>query len=77
MDVVSGSLRACAMQALRLRPMTPDEVASHLGASILAIRPRMTELARLGLIVKTGATRENASGRLAHVYRALEPATKS
>lgn len=49
---------------------TADEVAERLEKSLLAIRPRITELARLGLIVDSGERRKNASGKMAIVWRA-------
>jgi predicted ArsR family transcriptional regulator len=49
-------------------PMTPDECAQHMGESVLSIRPRFTELSRLGSITRTGHRRANASGRSAHVF---------
>jgi hypothetical protein len=50
--------------------MTADEVADFVGESLLTIRPRMTELKRLGLLRDTGARRANASGRQAVVWEA-------
>ena len=51
--------------------LTADEVADRLGLSILAIRPRVTELNKLGLIRDTGDRRANASGRGAIVWNAM------
>lgn len=39
--------------------LTPDQVASELCESILTVRPRCSELKRLGLIRETDATRKN------------------
>lgn len=50
-------------------PMTADEVAGRLGLSILTVRPRVTELVKLGVIVDSGTRRRNASGRTAKVYQ--------
>ena len=49
------------------RSMTPDEVASALNLSILTVRPRVTELRRMGLIRDTGQRRSNESGHKAAV----------
>ena len=49
--------------------MTPDEVASVLGADVLAIRPRITELHKLDKIEKTGERRANVSGLKANVWK--------
>lgn len=63
------ALREQCMARLRIGPATADEVAGYLGASVLAIRPRFTELAQAGLIVDTGERRRNDSGRMAKVWR--------
>ncbi|MEM7121911.1 MAG: hypothetical protein AAF563_11580 [Pseudomonadota bacterium] len=47
--------------------LTPDEVASRLGLSVLTVRPRCSELMRHGRIVDSGTRRVNASGRKAKV----------
>ena len=51
---------------------TADEVASKLDRSILAIRPRCTELSHFGLAEDTGKRRRNATGRNAIVWRAIK-----
>ena len=50
---------------------TADEIAARLDCSILAIRPRVSELQHDGAIVDTGERRANASGRSAKVWRAF------
>jgi hypothetical protein len=52
---------------------TADEVAARLGVSILSVRPRVTELLRGGMIVKTTSRRKNASGMSAVAVRWLDP----
>lgn len=47
---------------------TPDVCAAALGETVLAIRPRFTELENLGLIRRTKLTEKNDSGRNASVY---------
>lgn len=49
--------------------LTADEAAAAIGETVLAVRPRVTELAERGKIEKTGARRENASGLKANVWR--------
>jgi predicted ArsR family transcriptional regulator len=49
--------------------MTADEIADALGYSVLAIRPRVSELRNMGLIEPTGERRRNASGMSAAVVR--------
>lgn len=63
-------------QVLRLLGLgfsvTPDEAAEALQVSILAIRPRFSELARMKKIQPSGHYRENASGKKAIVWE-LKP----
>lgn len=68
-------LRARALAVVeRSNGMTADEVAGRLGLSILSIRPRLTELSRLGKVRDSGARRKNASGRRAIVWSPVYPA---
>ena len=62
------TLRSRVLDALARQPGTADECAARLGETILACRPRLTELQRLGLIEDTGERRANVSGRLAAVW---------
>lgn len=48
--------------------LTADEVAARLGASVLTVRPRISELKRLGSIVDTKRRRRNASGNTAAIW---------
>jgi hypothetical protein len=50
--------------------LTADECAAALHESVLAIRPRLSELVKKGLLVSTGERRKNASGMSATVWRA-------
>jgi hypothetical protein len=65
------SLQERILELLRLGgTLTPDECAALLGVSVLACRPRFSELARLGKIIPlAGQTRQNESGLRARVYR--------
>ncbi len=54
---------------------TADEMAAVLLESVLSIRPRFSELKRLGLIIDTRIRRKNESGKSAIVW-ALSPTTK-
>lgn len=47
---------------------TPDACADALGETVLAVRPRFTELKHAGKIRETALTEKNASGRSANVY---------
>lgn len=64
----STPLQEACLQALSAQPMTADECAMALGKSILAIRPRFSELRRLGKITDTGKRRCNVSGKAANVW---------
>lgn len=65
-----GTLKADILALLRQGGSgTSDEIAEALGKSVLAIRPRVTELYKLGLIERTGAQLANVSGMKAHVFR--------
>lgn len=62
-------LRERCLDRLRMGPASADEVAAWLGVSILAIRPRFSELHKAGAIIDTGDRRPNACGRSAKVWR--------
>lgn len=49
--------------------MTADEAAAAIGETVLACRPRVSELAKANRIVKTGERRANESGLKAAVWR--------
>lgn len=71
----TAQLRARALAIVeRSNGLTADEVAGKLGLSILSIRPRLTELSRLGKVRDSGQRRPNASGRNAIVWCAVFPA---
>lgn len=73
--VNAPQMRARALAVLeRSRGLTADEVAGKLGLSILSIRPRVTELSRLGKVRDSGTRRPNASGRNAIVWTPTFPA---
>ncbi|WP_294390347.1 hypothetical protein [uncultured Sphingomonas sp.] len=68
-------LRHMALDVLeRSNGLTADQVAARLGMSILSIRPRITELSRMGKVRDTGERRRNASGKNAIVWAAIQPA---
>ena len=64
------SMRIRVLEAIRgaHHGLTADEAAEKLNLSILAIRPRVTELKSAGLIVPSCTRRKNASGRSATVW---------
>jgi hypothetical protein len=64
------TLRAKVKRLLSQRgAMTPDETAEAMGEDILSVRPRFSELKRLGEIERTGERRKNESGVAAYVFR--------
>lgn len=71
----AATLREQALQIIKTCPSTADEVADRIGASILAVRPRLSELREMGLIRPqiAGAKqvrRENVSGVSAIAWEA-------
>jgi hypothetical protein len=66
-------LRRVVLDVLAAQPagLTADEIAAALDESVLAIRPRVSELFHAGLIEKTGERRRNQSGLSAHVWKKL------
>lgn len=62
------SLRDQVLDLLLYHDLTADEAAAKLDKSVLAIRPRVTELARMNKIHDTGHTRKNNSGVRAIVW---------
>ena len=64
-------LRALVLEVLAAAPSgrTADEIAARLDASVLAVRPRVSELFHAGQIVKTGERRTNESGLRAYVWK--------
>lgn len=72
-EAMTGSvvyLRELCLARVAQVPSTADEVAEWAGVSVLSMRPRMTELSKLGKVRDTGARRSNASGRSAKVWAA-------
>lgn len=61
-----------AVIAQSVHGMTADEVAKRLGKSVLAIRPRISELAASQRIRATDERRKNDSGMSATVYVASQ-----
>lgn len=64
-------LRQACLDCIMESPKTSDEVAAALGRSVLAIRPRISELKFQGKIVETSERRRNVSGKMAAVWKAI------
>lgn len=65
------NMRRMVFEALKLRDMTADEVASALNLSVLQTRPRLSELLAYDKIRDTGIRRKNASGKNAVVWAVI------
>lgn len=59
------ALRAITQSAAGL---TADEVATMMNETVLAVRPRVSELVKMEKIVSAGTRRKNASGQSAKVW---------
>lgn len=68
MEIVAIILRDEVVIALQGRTLTSDEIAAAISQSPLAVRPRLSELFRLGIVVKTHERRRNISGKTATVW---------
>lgn len=64
------TLRDKVQALLKDAELTADECATLLNVTVLACRPRLSELFRLGMIEDTGKTRPNASRIQTTVWRA-------
>lgn len=69
---VSGLRAKILLELSNNGPGTADEIAERLGLSILAIRPRFSELCHMGAIAESGERRTNSSGKLAAVWKKLK-----
>lgn len=65
------TLRERCWELIQRQEITTDEAADLLNVSVLAVRPRFSELRTLGRIEQTGARRTNASGMTASVWRVV------
>ena len=64
------TLKTKVLLLITEEPRTADECAALLGETVLAIRPRLSELVKDGLIHDSGERRENTSGLKAKVMAA-------
>ena len=68
----AATLRARVLAVLTGAELTPDEIAARLAETPFAIRPRCSELLRMGAIRKTALRRPNLSGHSATVLAVAE-----
>lgn len=79
--VRANSLEAVVLHALRIAltgsaygetpGYTTEELAQHLGMSVVTVSPRMRPLERKGLVRDSGSRRKNDSGHPAIVWVAV------
>lgn len=73
-SVDAATIRAQVLQTFRtVGAMTADECAERMEMSVLTIRPRCTELKRLGHLHDSGKRRPNASGKSAMILTTRKP----
>lgn len=72
--VDAATIRAQVLETFRtVGAMTADECAERMEMSVLTIRPRCTELKRLGHLHDSGKRRPNASGKSAMILTTRKP----
>lgn len=67
--IPADKLRGRCMKAFAWGNYTADQIATILDQTVLNIRPRISELAKMGYIEPTGKRRKNRSGKSAIVWR--------
>lgn len=65
------TLRDKVLALLKKDALTADECAALLNVTVLACRPRLSELVAAGKIYDTGLTNKNTSGVKAAIWRAV------
>lgn len=78
MKPLASGLRALVLAELKEvypRTLTADQLATRLKKTVLAIRPRVTELYKTGLIERYGPRGKNVSGMTAHALRWVKDET--
>lgn len=69
----ASTLREAAYRVIaECGPIGADAVATRLRASVLAVRPRISELAKAGRIVRAAGRCKNESGMSAALWRAVQ-----
>lgn len=73
---IAPSVKTLRSEVLRTmiranRPMTADEIATEMKRSILSVRPRVSELRRLGCIRPSGSRGKNDSGMSAMAWEVV------
>jgi hypothetical protein len=75
---LAGKLFKPILQEFMAAPigLTADQCAARVGVSILSMRPRISELKRLGYLSYTGDRAVNESGMTANILRATPKASE-
>ena len=71
MAAKAESLRDRVLAEIRRKAQTPEQVALQLAVPLMNVRPRCSELARLGLIEDSRVRREAIGGLQAIVWKAV------
>lgn len=69
---MAGGLRRRVFEELRRAPGSCEDVAERLGAGLLSVRPRCSELAGQSRITDSGRRGLSANGRKVIIWRAVE-----
>lgn len=78
MAETAPTLRAAVLALFYIySELTTDEAAELLKESVLAVRPRFSELRQAGMIEPTGGRRTNQSGMTANVWRTCGPGNQA
>jgi hypothetical protein len=68
-----GRRQAEVLAHLQLGPATPEEIADAIGRHFATVRPRVSELVRLGLVMDTGRRGTGALGGTVRIWRVATP----
>lgn len=71
MASTAGTIRDQVLGVIQRWPSTPEEIARDLGIDLYTVRPRVSELKRLGKIQDSGDRRMSRGGKSAIVWQAL------
>lgn len=63
------SIRQRVFEALKLQPMSPEQICEHIGEPIWNVRPRLSEIAAQGLIEDSGKRHLSASSKAVIIWR--------
>lgn len=64
-----SGLRLKALQSLATGTLTGSQVAHYTGAWLYSVKPRLTELQRMGLVCDSGKREKNERGRQEIVWQ--------